>query len=56
MGGATPAPEEEIYIGQFHIARYADGTFWIVKEDGEGMETSEEKLIELIRDFWSKEF
>ena len=49
-------PEEEIYIGPFHIARYVDGTFWIVKEDGEGMETSEKKLIALIRQFWRLEY
>lgn len=32
------------------------GKLWICKEDGEGMETTEEKLVEALNTFWEREF
>ena len=51
-----------IKIGPYTISEWPDDDwvgaddYWIQHEDGEGMGTSEEKLIKMVKDFWKTEF
>ena len=45
-----------IYAGPFRLHNYAKGKFWLSNEDGEGMETSEVKITELLKGFFEREF
>lgn len=51
---------EKIDIGEYRLQRQADGTFWLNKPEGqyagEGMQTTEAKLIEMLNKFWDMEF
>ncbi len=47
------------FIGEFCISRTTEGKLWLSKPDGEGMElnaASEEKLAELVSEFWEENF
>lgn len=45
-----------IQIGPYEINDFPPGGFWICKEDGEGMEVGQVKMIALIEKFWKEEF
>lgn len=47
---------QKITIGPYAISPFAHGGYWICKEDGEGMQTSEVNLIALIENFWEENF
>ena len=51
---------QEIDIGEYRLQRQSDGTFWLNKPEGpsagEGMQTTEAKLIKMLDEFWNKEF
>lgn len=47
---------DRLYCGGYVIQRCDDGQFWLSKADGEGMQTSEEKLKKMLDEFWAKEF
>lgn len=48
--------DESITIGPLTISRWPDGTLWIAREGGEGMQTSDEKLLAALEAFWAQEF
>lgn len=48
--------EQMIKIGPYEISVFPHGGFWICKEDGEGMQVGEVKLIALLERFWTEEF
>lgn len=47
---------DEIYIGGYTIKRLGDNEFWITNDYSEGMQTTEEKLTQAIKEFWDREF
>lgn len=51
---------DKINIGEYRLQRQNDGTYWLNKPEGqyagEGMQTTEEKLIKMLDEFWNKEF
>jgi hypothetical protein len=47
---------DTIHAGPFRLHNYAKGKFWLSNEDGEGMETSEVKITELLKGFFEREF
>jgi len=56
---STLEKEKEIELGEFTIARDAEGYLWLYKQDGEAMQLSPEteaKLIALLEKFWKEEF
>ena len=53
----APAPEPILCVGKLRVQRMAGGKFWIgVIGDGEGMETSEQKLSVLLAKFYAENF
>lgn len=54
-------PQEQLYIGGYTITRIDDtesdaDQFWIMNDDGEGMQTTEAKLTQMLDEFWKQEF
>lgn len=49
-------PLERLTAGRMILARVGVGKFWLSNRDGEGMETSEEKIVQMLKEFWKKEF
>lgn len=51
-----PTHTEPLVVGRYRLGRHPLGGYWILKEDGKGMQVSEAKLEELIDDFFKREF
>jgi hypothetical protein len=49
-------PHSAITIGDFRIILFHDGGAWILHKEGEGMQTTTEKLAAAIEAFWKEEF
>jgi hypothetical protein len=47
--------ETPLKIGKYEIRKLSDGNVWIDAE-GEGMETTEEKLVAVLGEFFAREF
>ena len=47
---------ESIEVGEYTIRELSDGSIWIKREDGEGMQVSLEIFEELIADFYKENF
>lgn len=51
---------DKIDIGEYRLQRMDDGTFWFIQPEGqyagEGMQTSEDKLVKMLQHFWNEEF
>lgn len=43
-------------LGHFLLMHLPGGKVWLMRLDGEGMETTEEKLNRLLKRFWRREF
>lgn len=41
-----------ITVGPFEISEQDDGSFWINKEGGEGMQVKQDSMLALIEQFW----
>jgi len=46
----------EFTIGPYTIRRSVNSLPWVGHESGEGMQTTEEKLLEMVRAFYNQEF
>lgn len=62
MNIETKKSLEPIIIHRLKVGGYTithqshDGSFWVTNSDGEGMQTTSEKLEKLIADFFYDEF
>lgn len=46
----------EIEIGDYAITKQGDGTYWIQHRCGEGMQTSEAKMLAMLEELWRVHF
>jgi hypothetical protein len=51
-----PAQRDSLCIGKFSLRNYAPGKFWLENTCGEGMETSEAKIEELLSGLFKREY
>ena len=51
-----PENGDELQVGDFSVTQQFDGSYWILHESGEGMQTSLAKMEALIRNFYNSEF
>lgn len=54
VGASAPAPS--IKAGPYTLTHYETGKFWLDNGEGEGMETSELKVENLLGEFFKREF
>ena len=52
----VPEPAPSIKAGPYTLTRYKPGKFWLDNGEGEGMETSELKVENLLGEFFKREF
>ncbi len=51
-----PDREQTFAVGEFTLSRPTPGKVWLTNAEGEGMETTEEKLAEALEEFFDAEF
>lgn len=52
-----PVPIEPwLQIGDYYIARWSNGDFWVEHESGEGMQVKRRQMEKLISDFYRENF
>ena len=44
-----------ICIGEFTLIRRSDGSFWLCRDGGEVMETTERKVAKMLEEFFERE-
>lgn len=47
---------ERLTVGEYTITHIVDGSYWISRDGGEGMQTTDEKFEKLIDEFYVREF
>ena len=54
--GVEVVKAESTRVGHLHIQRYPERGIWLIHDNGEAMQTDEDKFYQHLMDYWNKEF